>query len=181
MSCNKDPHRSNDRSCSCRPSSSAITSEIARTRSEWPRVLRSWSFKISTSDNTCSAAICGSVASFPARNAARTDSAFPEFPTRRAIFKRDGAASGNCRFIWHKLDSGTNLDAVRETTVATTEATMNIATIQPIFAIHDQVLVPTRLPRTTVTKNEITIGRAATLHRIARPNHGRDCHVFRSS
>ena len=179
-SCNNDAHRSRARSSSGRHNSSAITSLSARTRSECPRVRRSWLFRTSTSVSTCSAASCGFADKLPLRKSANTDSVLPELPTRSAIFSREGASSGNRRFIWHKLDNGTSFDAPFPTAVPMTEPTMNIARPHSTLTGNDQVEWKNSRPSSIVATKAAMIGKIASPRRIDLPSHGRGFQTARS-
>jgi hypothetical protein len=97
-SCRRADQRSRSRATAGRCSSSAIKSVNARTRSEWPRVLRSWRLIEAARARISSATTTGTdrlaaVASLEARSRSRVS------PARHATFNRFGAWSGNSMVI----------------------------------------------------------------------------------
>ncbi len=103
-SCSRADQRSRSRSAVGRCNSSAIKSVKARTRSEWPRVLRSWRLMEAASARISSATATGTELLAPVPFELRSRSLVS--PARHATFSRLGAWSGNSIVILNSAANG---------------------------------------------------------------------------
>jgi hypothetical protein len=128
MSCSSAPQRSRSRSSGASCSDSASMSAKARTRSECPRVFRSWALSAATRERIASAARAGS-SSMPRSRASRMRCwRIRTFPTRRARANLEGALSGKSRESLRSTARGRSLLDARSTSLtATSEAPNSIA------------------------------------------------------
>lgn len=176
MSWRSAAHRSRSRSSRGSFSADARRSVSTRTRSEWPRVFRSWALRAATSSRMRTAARVGSSSS-PASRASRTRSSRVVVdPTRRATANRDGARSGNSIVSWSSTASGSSRRANRSTAHAVRAEAAN----RP--AHHRTTRPPSGLgtarDRRAATPTPAAMGTTRTMPRSARLRRGLAAHRF---
>ena len=175
MSWSSAAHARRSASWDSRPSSSATSMLSARTRSEWPRVRRSWLFKAATSASKLVTAFASLVAARPVAASSAHARSLRTLPLRSATPKREGARSGNTNVIRRSAARGSARRASRSIAhKASVEAPR-------MTASHTTTRTPdgrdtVRLVATP-TATEAAIGKTRTATRRAAFSTGRFRHL----
>ena len=127
------------------PISSPNITEYARTRSEWPRVMRSCLPNSATRPSRCSADACADPVSTTRLASPRA------LPLRRATENRDGASSGNTNVSRKSVLSGARCSVIRCTTRAPAADTATMSATQATVIPNPSGRSTSRLDAATVT------------------------------